>query len=48
MREIRLSVDQFEEILKNAGILKPGEAFNDAHMEPGELVVKIEEEEALE
>ncbi len=40
-KEIRLSIVEFEAALKKAKIVTSKEALYEAHIEPGELVIKI-------
>jgi hypothetical protein len=40
-RTIRLDLNELENILKAAGILRSGEHLNDAHIEPNELVLRV-------
>ena len=39
-REIRLSPEEFEIILRNVKLIETNEAFYEAKIEPGELVIK--------
>jgi hypothetical protein len=40
-REIRLSTEELEKLLKKVKLIAPNEALYEARIEPGELVVKI-------
>mgnify|MGYP001032602605 CR=1 FL=1 len=40
-REIRLSIEEFEAILKKTKLVRPKEAVHRAWIEPGELVIKV-------
>lgn len=40
-KEIRLSVEEFETVLKKAKIVSSKEAVYRAWIEPGELVIKV-------
>ena len=40
-RIIRYDLKQLEDVLKKAEIIKPEEYLNDAHIEPGELVIRV-------
>jgi hypothetical protein len=40
-KEIRLSIEEFEAALKKAKLVTSKEAVYEAHIEPGELVIKI-------
>ena len=40
-RIIRYDLKNLEDILKKAEIIKPDECLNDAHIEPGELVIRV-------
>jgi hypothetical protein len=40
-REIRLSMEEFEAVLKEAKLVTPKETVHTAHIEPGELIIKV-------
>lgn len=40
-REIRLSMEEFEAALKKAKLVTSKETVHTAHIEPGELVIKL-------
>jgi len=40
-KEIRLSIEEFEAALKKAKLVASKEAVYEAHIEPGELVIKV-------
>jgi len=40
-RELRLSMEEFERLLRDADKLDNGEAVSQVHIEPGELVILI-------
>jgi hypothetical protein len=40
-KEIRLSMEEVEKILKKAKLLGANEAISQIHIEPGELIVTI-------
>ena len=40
-REIRLSMEEFETLLRNAKLIKSDEAVHRAWIEPGELVIEV-------
>ena len=40
-RQLRLSMEEFEHLLENADLIDGGEAINQVHIEPGELVITI-------
>ncbi|GAH64893.1 unnamed protein product [marine sediment metagenome] len=40
-RIIRLELTDLEDILKEKGSIKEEESLNDAHIEPGELVLRV-------
>ena len=44
-RIIRMELTDLERILKKQGTIKKGECLNDAHIEPGELVIRVLSEE---
>jgi len=39
-KEIRLSLEELETLLKNAKLINAGEAIHEVRIEPGELVLK--------
>lgn len=43
-REVRLSTEELETLLRKAKLITPSEALYEARIEPGELVVKITRE----
>jgi hypothetical protein len=45
-RIIRMELTDLEGILKKQGIIKEDEYLNDAHIEPGELVLRVLTEDA--
>jgi hypothetical protein len=40
-KEIRLSIEEFEAALKKAKLITLKEVVYEAHVEPGELVIKV-------
>ena len=40
-RQIRLTIEEFEAVLKKAKLVTLKEAVHDAHVEPGELVINV-------
>jgi hypothetical protein len=40
-RIIRLELEDLETLLKEQHIIKKAESLNDAHIEPGELVIRV-------
>ena len=40
-KEIRLSIEEFEAVLKKAKLLSPKEAVYKAWIEPGEMIIKV-------
>jgi len=40
-RIIRMELTDLEGILKKQGTIKEDECLNDAHIEPGELVIRV-------
>ena len=40
-RMIRLELSDLELMLKESGKIEPDEALNDAHIEPGELIIRV-------
>jgi hypothetical protein len=40
-RIIRMELTDLEKILKKQGTIKDDEFLNDAHIEPGELVIRV-------
>jgi len=40
-KEIRLTIEEFEAVLKKVRLVTPKEAVYGAHIEPGELVIKV-------
>jgi len=40
-RELRLSLEELQTLLKNAKLVKANEAVYEARIEPGELVIKV-------
>ena len=44
MRQLRLSIEQLEEALRKGEFIKETETVHGAHVEPGELIVDVEQE----
>lgn len=44
-RQLRLELSDLELMLKESGKIEPDEVLNDAHIEPGELVIRVLKEE---
>jgi hypothetical protein len=40
-KEIRLSLEELETLLKSARLIKAGETVYEARIEPGELVIRV-------
>ena len=40
-KTLRLDLEELENILKKAGAIQDNESLNDAHVEPGELVLRL-------
>ncbi len=40
-KEIRLTIEEFEAALKKAKLVASKEAVYEAHIEPGEMVIKV-------
>jgi len=47
-RIIRLELTDLEKILRKQGTIKKTECLNDAHIEPGELVIRVLAEDKRE
>ena len=46
-KDLRLDIEELEDILRKVGKLSAGEALHDGHFEPGELVLRIAEDSEL-
>jgi hypothetical protein len=44
-RQIRMELSDLQLMLLESGKIEPDEALNDAHIEPGELVIRVLKEE---
>ena len=45
-REIRLEINELEHALRKAGVIEDDEFVKSVHIEPSELIIKVEDDSA--